>query len=289
MRIVIKQSLNQNAVISNDDKNEEFLLLEKGIGFNKKKGDIIKVTEKTKVIPINFTEQEQSIIQNLKELPNDLILVVEDTIKGAEKILGKELNTSSIFILSSHIYHALDREEEIDEVTLPFDYSLKYLFQEEYKAAKWSVEYLREKHNLQLPDSEIVFFTFHLVDALQSNSQPRAVMDIGNVLNDIVKILEQNTLIDVELDKDSINFSRFLIHIRYFLMRQNDKKQEDDMKKNLKFEPLYNKIASEFPKTYPIVEEVQRVLENKHEMIINYEENLYLLLHVQRLIEESYD
>lgn len=257
--------------------------MEKGIGFNKKKGDFIELTKKTKIIPINLSDQEQKMLKALEELPNKLILMVEDTIKGAEKILKRELNTSLIFTLSTHIYYSLKRKEEIDKVALPFDYSLNYLFPEEYEAAKWSVNYLREEHTMELPDSEIIFFTFHFVNALQSSIPTKSVMDIGNVLNDIVKELETSSSILNKLDKESIHFSRFLIHIRYFLMNQDDKKSN----KNETFKQLLNNTALDFHEAYYIVEKIQIILESKYNIVCNYEETLYLLLHVQRLIEEA--
>lgn len=279
--IKVKQSLNQNAVISIDEQNNEFLLIGKGVGFSKKKGDTVKLNESIKIYPMTYSEQEQKILELIDEIPSELILMVEETIKEAEQILGKELNYTLIFTLSSHIYYALQREESIDSVTLPFDYGINYIFPKEYEAAKHSVKYLRKQHNLKLTDAEIVFFTFHFVNALQGTSTSNNAIDIANILNDIIEVLEKEA--PIYIDKDSIQFSRFLIHIRYFLIRQ----YEGKLGKNEEFEQLSNYVSEKFKDANKIVRKIKLILEKKYQFNYSYEENLYLLLHTQRLIEED--
>lgn len=279
--IKVKQSLNQNAVISIDEKKDEFLLIGKGVGFSKKKGDSIEIKDSIKIYPMSYSEQEQKILELVDEIPSEIILMVEEAIKSAEKILGKELNYTLIFTLSSHIYYALQREESIDSVALPFDYGLNYIFPNEYEAAKYSVEYLREEYQLELTDAEIIFFTFHFVNALQGSSTGNNAINTANILNDIIEVLEKET--PIYIDKDSIHFSRFLIHIRYFLIRQ----YEGKVGKDEEFEQLSNYVSDKFKDANKIVRKIKSILEDKYEFNYSYEENLYLLLHTQRLIEED--
>lgn len=279
--IKVKQSLNQNAVISVDKKKDEFLLIGKGVGFSKKKGDFIKINNSIKIYPMSYSEQEQKILELIDEIPSEIILMIEETIKKAEKILEKELNYTLIFTLSSHVYYALQREESIDTVTLPFDYGLNYIFPSEYEAAKYSVEYLRDEYNLELTDAEIIFFTFHFVNALQGSNTDNSAIDTANILNDIIEVLEKET--PIYIDKDSLHFSRFLIHIRYFLIRQYEGKTG----KNEEFEQLSNYVSAKFIDAAKIVRKIKIILKNKYGLNYSYEENLYLILHTQRLIEED--
>jgi len=224
----------------------------------------------------------------MDEIPSDLIIIVEEIIKKSEEILKEKLSTALIFTLSSHIYHSLKREEDIDKVDLPFDYSLDYLFPKEYEAADWAVSHLRDSHNINLPDSEKVFLTFHFVNAIQSSSSPKNIIDIGKIISDIVKIIEKNSSFLLEIDKESLYFSRFLIHIRYFLMKQNDERYKNqDEEKNKKFRELFSNMAIEFREAYYIVEKIKLLLDKQYNIICNDEESLYLLLHVQRLVEEA--
>ncbi len=268
-------------MIAFDKKMNEFLLIGKGVGFNKKKGDSVELNDSVKTYPMSYSDQEQKMLELIDEIPSELILMVEETTKRAEKILQNDLNYTLIFTLSSHIYYALKREESIDSITLPFDYGINYIFPKEYEAAEFSVNYLRKEHNLDLSDAEIVFFTFHFVNALQGTNTANSAIDIANILNDIIEVLENAT--SMKIDKDSIHFSRFLIHIRYFLIRQNEGK----LGKNEEFKQLSKYVSEKFKNANQIVQKIKGILEMKYGFRYSYEENLYLLLHTQRLIEED--
>lgn len=74
-----------------------------------------------------------------------------------------------------------------------------------------------------------------------------------------------------------------MIHIRYFLIRQ----YEGKLGKNEEFEQLSNYVSEKFKDANKIVRKIKLILEKKYQFNYSYEENLYLLLHTQRLIEED--
>lgn len=268
-------------MISIDKEQNEFIMIGKGVGFNKKRGDYIILDESIKTFPMSYSEQEEKILESIDEIPSELILMVEKTMKGAENILKTEFNYTLIFTLSSHIYYALKREESVDTVALPFEYGINYIFPKEYEAAQYSVDYLREEYNINLSDAEIVFFTFHFVNALQGSTTNANVINIGSILNDIIDIFEKETTITI--DKNSIHFSRFLVHIRYLLMRESEGKIEE----NNGFEQLSEYVSDKFSEASRIVQKIKGMLKNEYGFHYSYEENLYLILHTQRLIEEG--
>jgi len=251
------------------------------VGFKKKKGDFVKLNNSIKTYPMSYTEQEQKTLELIDDIPSKLILMIEEAVTRAEKILQSSLNYTLIFTLASHTHHALKREESIDSVALPFDYGINHIFPKEYEAAKYTVEYLREEYNLDLTDAEIVFFTFHFVNALQGTDPGNNAIDTANVLNDIIDILE--TEIPFFINKDSIHFSRFLIHVRYFLIRQSKGK----IGKDEEFKQLSKYVSKKFEDANRVVKKIKNILETKYRFNYSYEENVYLLLHTQKLIEED--
>lgn len=264
-----------------DKNNHELLLIGKGIGFNKRKGHPIQVNDSVEIYPMKYSEHDQKILELIDEIPGELILMVEDTMKGAEEILGTKLNYTLIFTLTSHIYYALKREDDIDSVTLPFQYGLDHIYPEEYEAAEYSVKYLKEKYNLPLKNSEVVFFTLHFVNALPGSNKKSSAMDTANILHDIIEVFEEEELVDLE--NESVHFSRFLTHIRYFLIRQHEGK----LGKDDEFKQLSDFVSNKFEDASKIVQRIKFILEEKYNFTYSYEENVYLLLHTQRLIEEN--
>lgn len=264
-----------------NDQQEEFVIIGRGVGFNKKKGDFIQLNDTMKKYPMNYTDQEQKILDIVNEIPTDLFLKVEDTIEGAQKILKTEFDYPFVFTIASHIYYSLKRSENIEAVALPFDYGLDYIFPNEYEAAKWSVKYLKEKHGLNLSEHENVFLTFHFVNGMEGRESKNNVIDLGKIISGIIEIIEKKS--DITLDKDSTQFSRFVIHLRYFLIRQYEGKTGQKQE----FEKMMTDLAVNFKEANDITEEIVKFLEDKSNYNPSYEENLYLLLHVQRLIDEK--
>lgn len=277
----IQQSLNQNAVIVRDCHNKEFFLIGKGIGFNKKKGDVVEKTKSMRMIPLIMTEREEKILALAEDISSDLLLMVEEVLKGAEDILGTKLDTKLIFALATHIYYSLKRKKSEDVVVLPFNYELKYIFPTEYKAAKWSIDFIREQYDLELFDAEIVFFTFHFVNALQTRSAGKSVIEIGQILSDIIQVVENES--QINFDQNTLHFSRFLIHVRYLLMRDSLIRTG----KRNEFKNIVASLVAEFPYAYKITKKIEELLVSKHKISYHEEETLYLLIHIQRLLDSA--
>lgn len=256
------------------------MLIGKGIGFSKKKEDFVELNNLVKVYPIKYSVQDKKTFELINEIPEDLILMVEETLNKIEGMLETKLNYSLIFILSAHIHYALQREENIDSMDLSYEYQLAHIYPNEYRAAKYAVNFFRQEYGLDLKDTEIVFFTFHFVNAMQGPSINNNAVKTANILIDIIDIFEKTA--PIKINKNSIHFSRFLIHIRYFLMRQ-----EEVVKTNKELDTLSEYVAQKFPEASKVVEKIQDILINKYKINCSHEENLYLTLHTQRLIEEG--
>lgn len=278
--IKIKKSLNHNAVISVNNNEKEFLLIGKGIGFSKEKDDYIELNNTIKVYPIKYSVQDEKFFELVNEIPEDLILMVEATLNKIEPMLEAKLNYSLIFILSSHIHYAVQREEKFDSMDLSYDYQLAHIYPKEYQVAKYAVDFLRNEYGLHLKDAEIVFFTFHFVNAMQGPNINNNAVKTAEILIDIIETVEKYA--PAKIDKNSIHFSRFLIHIRYFLIRH-----EEGGKTNKELDTLSDYVTQKFPEASKVVKKISEVLINKYNIDCSYEENLYMTLHTQRLIEED--
>lgn len=276
------QSYNQNAVSVLDKDGSELVLIGRGIGFGKKKGDTIDISKASKVFKYYYTTYEKKLIESLNEVPEDILLMSEEITVKASELLEEELNPAFLFSLSMHIQYALDRAAEYGEIINPFSYELKYIYPKEYQAAQWSVDYLRKKYNLFLYDSEIIFFTLHFVNGLQSStSQFNEVVKLSNILGNITELIDRE--FHVPINKDSLFYSRFILHLRYFILR----KLNGDYVINEELEELYHYASSKFLEADTIVCKIDTLLKEKYEFDFEQDENLYLMLHVQRLIDEN--
>jgi transcriptional antiterminator len=277
----VTQSYNQNAVSVVDDSGKELILIGKGIGFGKKKGDVIDIRKASKIFRYYFSNYEKKVIDSLVEIPEEILLMAEEITVGASERLQEKLNPGFLISLSAHIQFTIERTKEYGEVVNPLNYELKYIYPKEYKVAEWAVNFLRREYDLELYDSEITFFTLHFVNGLQSSGAIAEVMEVSNILGDITQI------IDIEfknkLNKESIYYSRFIVHLRYFVIR----KLGDKISPNPEIQDLYDYVSDKFIDANTIVQKVDQLLKTKYNFDFGYDENLYLLLHVQRLIDDN--
>lgn len=277
----VTQSYNQNAVAVIDDGGKELVLIGKGIGFGKKKGDIIDIRKASKIFQYYFSGYEKKVIDSLIDIPEDIILMAEEITTGANQILEEKLNPGFLISLAAHIQFTIERTKEYGEIINPLNYELKYIYPKEYKVAEWAVQYLRDSYYLELYDSEITFFTLHFVNGLQSGGVIKEVVVLSNILADITKIIDEN--FQYKLNKESIYYSRFILHLRYFVIR----KLNDSTLPNEEIQDLYDYVSNKFKEANALVSQVDDLLKTKYNFDFGYDENLYLILHVQRLIDDN--
>ncbi|MBK0347262.1 PRD domain-containing protein [Aerococcaceae bacterium zg-ZJ1578] len=277
MKIV--QSLNQNAVIVNDN-GKEVILTGKGIGFDKKIGDEIDKNKISKIYLFEYTSQQKMIIDSIKEIPEDILLITEDLLDKVEDLLKSDFAPFTTITFASHLYQAIERSKQIKKVNHSIQYEFKHIFPKEYNASVFAINYLRTKYNINVDDLEITFFIMHFLNGLQKLDDLENMLDLGEIIGDILNILVR--YLPKDFDDNNIFFSRFIVHLRYFLMR----KLNNISSKTSDVTELFDYILDKFSKANEIVNEFLKMLLQKHGMTVEKSEQLYLILHVQRLLDE---
>lgn len=278
----IIQSFNQNAVLAVDNDAREVILIGKGVGFGKKKGDSVNEQQISKVFHFDSSPQEHKIVELLKDVNEDLVLMAEDVATKSQFFIEDEMSPSFIIALASHIQFTLERNKENIVIPSPFQYEMKYIYPKEYEAAKWAVNYLNEEYQLALQKSEVIFFTLHFVNGLQETGEFSEVVKLSNILNDVTQLIDSSVV--EPIDKEAIQYARFIVHVRYFIIRSMEKKVTK-VKANVS--ELYKMSSSMFPIGSEIVTEINEMLKREYDMSYGIEEEFYLLLHITRLIDEG--
>ena len=141
---VIK-ALNNNMVLVKDNGIEK-IILAKGIGFNKKPGDII--SENIDIDKIFSIEDEKNQM-NLKEVYNrvdgEFVAVCEEAIAEICEELDEELNESIHIGLIDHLALAIKRLKNKEEISNPFIVEIETLYNIEFEMAKKIIKKIRKK------------------------------------------------------------------------------------------------------------------------------------------------
>lgn len=279
MKIV--QSLNQNAVIVIDENRKEIILTGKGIGFGKKPGDTVEQEKISKFYPFEYTTQQKMMIDAIKEVPEDILLITEELLDRVEEIIGEAFVPFTTISFAAHLYHAIDRTKEMQTKDISLQHEFKHIFPKEYEAAVFAIAYLRDNHGIIIDDLEATFFIMHFLNGLQKFDNLSDMLEIGNIITDILNIVREERQQD--FDENNIFYSRFIVHLRYFLMRKMNNLEAN----STELEELYDFISAKFQGASQMVDKIIWLLDQQYHLPVEKSEKLYLILHIQRLIEET--
>lgn len=267
---VIK-ALNNNMVLVKD-KGVEKILLSKGIGFNKRFGDII--AENMEVDKIFSIENEQNQ-QNLKEVysrvDGDFVVVCEEAIAEICEELGEELNESIHIGLIDHLALAMKRLKNKEEISNPFIVEIETLYNVEFEMAKKIIKRIQRKYRIKFPKGEIGFITLHIHSA-RNGRKLSNTLKYSYLANKIVGHIEN--CFNAKIDKKSLDYARFLSHIRFTIERiQTDKLLKND---------LINAIKESYPQSYKIAEETAEIIGTTLDKNVIEDEIAYIAMHIER-------
>lgn len=282
MNLKVVQSLNQNALLVNNDGNER-IVVGKGIGFGKKRGDIVESKQDIKFY--KMVPKQDDIKESIDDVDDQSLQMAEKVAVHAESFLNKEFTGNFILSLAGHIQYLEEKYRDHVEIPEPFHYELKYLYPTEYRIAEWAVNYLQEEFNVEMPTAEVSFFTLHFVNGLVESGSVKNVVELSDILNETIEIIERET--GEVMDRETISFSRFIIHLRYFVIRSLSSVQKKDTNENSDFKKIYDLTFEMYPQEKQIIEKIKKQLYMDHSIEFENYEDFYLLLHLVRIINSG--
>lgn len=274
---IVVKSLNNNLVLAVEGE-KEFVLFGKGIGFQVKSGDTIQSSLIEKV----FYTKDNELLDRLKRIDPLVLQVTETILRDVENTLNKKLNPNALFSLADHIDYAIQRTKEgtqLDDTILQWE--IPFLYYEEHELGKKAVDLLNETFNIELPPLEASLLALHFVNAQDGTESMDDTMLITEVTKRMVEWIE--ILFSITLDKNSLSYSRFIIHIRHFMNRQLQHQDSPSMGD----EKLYSIISQQYPKSYACGLVIRDSLQKEYQLIVNDNELLFLMIHIQQLISEN--
>lgn len=261
--------INNSAVIA-QDKNEEVILLGKGIGFQKKENDVIdesvKIEKKYQLIKVeNYNKNAKD-----KQMLPFIALVIE----LMDKSTNYEFSYATMKSLTDHIAAMYLRIINNEDLENPFHYEIKALYSEDYKIGHQIGEEVYKRTGIKIPESELDFLTLY-VHKGNSNDEKAKMDTIHSIVYQVSSLLENKY--NINLHKNSIDYSRFVMHLRFVTERIIRKESNPDI--NLK-ELFQNK----FSKYNEVCQDIVHILEDELHTTITDDERVYLLIHIARLI-----
>ncbi|WP_238918417.1 PRD domain-containing protein [Clostridium sp. YIM B02555] len=272
--MVIKKIFNNNAILAKDSEKNEIVVMGRGIGFKKNVGDKLdeNLIEKTFILKQKDASEKFKLL--LEDIPTEHVSLCYDIIEYAKNILGVELNDYIYVTLTDHISYTLKLFDEGLNRPNPLIWEIKKFYSKEFEIGLKALEFIESETEKKLPEDEACNIALHLINA-QVNKKGNNVKDVAKqakMIQDILNIVKYTY--NIELDEKSLNYERFVTHLRFFFQRLNKEQKietEDDF--------LLKQIKVKYKKAYECMLKIQTYL-NKE---LSEEEQLYLTIHIQRV------
>ena len=275
----IVKVMNNSLILARDENDKEIVVMGKGLGFKRKAGEELDTEKIEKIFVLKNETDTREYVKLIEETPSEYIEITNDIIGYANEKLGGKLNDQIFITLVDHISYALTRYEKNITIQNRLLWELKKFYPKEFEIGKYAVEYINNKLNVKLPEEEAGNIAYHVVNAQTDEAEMQNTMLTIRMLKDIFNIIQYN--FGITIDKDSLNYSRFLTHLQFFVQRLLDDRMIES-KENFIFEQMIKEYPKEVKCARLIGDYVKKVL-NKE---ISNEELLYLTIHIVRIVQK---
>ncbi len=276
MKIV--KVMNNSLLIVKDKNNDEVIVMGKGIGFKMKAGDEVDESKVEKTFVPKDENLTKEYTRLIEETPSEYIEIVNHIIDYSKEMLDGALSEQLFFTLIDHVSYSVSRLENNIVLQNRLSWEVKRFYSKEFSVGVYSVNYINEKLNVNLPEEEAANIAFHLVNAQIEYGDMEKTLDTVKILKDIFNIVQYN--FNIIIDKDSINYSRFLTHLQFFVQRLLD-----DRLNISRDSFILQQVKNQYPKEYRCAELIGDYVKNTLDKDINNEELLYLTMHIIRVTE----
>ncbi|WP_430607885.1 beta-glucoside operon transcriptional antiterminator [Enterococcus sp. AZ170] len=273
----VKKVINNNIVKSLDAEGHEVLVMGKGIGFKKKIGDIIEDTLIEKVYTSNADSNTNKLTQLLSNVCLEHLQVANDIIGFAKVSLGKKLNENIYLTLTDHIDYAIDRHNNGLPVRNALLWEIKRFYNHEYLIGKEALNIISNRLDISLPEDEAGFIALHIVNAELDLSQVSQVSEMTKVIQTIINIVKYHYKTD--LDEYTLNYERFITHLKFFVQRLFSGIELDKDKD----EGFLFMLKEKYQEEYLCALKIREYIGKEFGRDLQEDEMIYLTIHIRRI------
>lgn len=272
----IDKIFNNNAVMVKGDNGRDSVIIGCGLAFRKKVGDEVdeSLIEKTFILKEKDTLEKFKMI--LEHIPTEQISLCYDIVEYAKNMLNCELNDYIYVTLTDHISYTLKLFDEGIERPNILIWEIKKFYPKEYNIGLKALEFIESELGKKVNEEEAGNIALHLITAQINGKSDKTdiAYSMTKKIQDILNIVKYTY--DIELDEHSLNYERFITHLRFFFKRLSNKTQY----RNENEEFLLQQVKEKYKDAYKCMLKIEKYLNVE----LSYEEQLYLTLHIKRIV-----
>ncbi|QDP39196.1 BglG family transcription antiterminator LicT [Radiobacillus deserti] len=274
----IKKVFNNNVVLTENDRQQEMVVMGKGLAFQKKVGEPVDVEKVEK----KFILEDQGLSEKLADLlvdtPEEYLELSHRILDYAKSQLSYKLDDYLYVALTDHLHFAVSRQKEGIELKNPLVWEIRKYYKDEFRVALNALDIIEEETGVRFPEDEAGLIALHLVNSQLTGDNMDAAIQVTKMVDSILSIVKYH--FHMKLDENSINYERFLTHLRFFAMRFVRKEIERESQTD---EFLFEQVKKKYKQAYLCSEKIAKYVAKTYNWDISSDEKIYLTLHIHRV------
>lgn len=272
--VIVEKALNNNVVIAKHPLYKEVVLIGKGIGFNRSKGDPVPSDQAEKTFLLTDEQEMEQYMYLIKHVDHELMQFLNDIIFYIEERMDRPLNEHIHIALTDHLTFAIRRADQSIQFSNPFLFEIESLYAKEYQVAREIVEKIKKHLDISLPDGEVGFIALHIHSAV-TDKKIRDLNKHHKLISQMIEVIEDG--LEIKLVKGDVNFNRLIQHLHRAIDRvyQGEKLGQQNN--------LENVLKITYPLCYNLAWKLIKVMQKQLNRPVDETEVLYLTIHLQRL------
>lgn len=273
-QVVVKKALNNNVIIATHPIYKEVVLIGKGIGFNRNKGEQVPAEQADKTFLLKDQQEMKQYMSLIEHIDEDLMQFMNDILFYIEERMDQALNEHIHVALTDHLTFAIRRVDRDIQFNNPFLFEIESLYPREYQVAREVVEKINQKIGVEFPVGEIGFIALHIHSAV-TDKKVRDINKNHQLISKMVEVIEGE--LEITLEKGNVNYNRLIQHLHRAIDRVYSGENLGEQ----------NSLAKVLKQTYPLCYNLSwkliKVMQNRLNRPVDETEVLYLTIHLQRL------
>lgn len=279
--MIVKRIFNNNVILAETREHEKRMLLGKGIGFNRRVNDTIQRGEAEEIYVLESEQNLKEMEELVKNVPANHLILTNQIMEMAEQALNVKFDTAIYIGLADHISYALTRAQQGEVLSNAMLWEIRKFYAAEFEVAMKAVKLIKEATGIELNEDEAGFITIHFVNGQQSGKMASDSKAVARIMQDVLNIIKYH--FGMEFAEGSLNYTRFVTHLRFFLQRAHtdtqDQTQNDDF--------LFHQVRQKYPEAYQCALKIKIYMKKSLNVEMIQDELLYFMLHIQRLTQRE--
>lgn len=254
-----------------------------GLGFQQKPGYEVNEKKVEKIFELKDQFESIRMEELLSEIPEEIIKISYEILNDAKIKLKKELHETSFLSFADHLYTAIQRCRKNIQVKNFLLWDIKRFFPAELAIARQAISFVNQRMNVELSDDEAGFLTLHIVNAEIENRHEDAI-SLTYMIEEILTVIKYT--LQITFVENDIYFQRFITHLRFFAERVLKPSPTIPSENDVANE-LYRLINKQYPEAFLATNKVVELLKQRWHYDTSKDEQVYITIHLARIIEKT--